>query len=109
MRMKHLLLECYCSCDTPNENDPCYMIDSSIGIHCLQCKKFSYTKCPHEIAYSNEDGVIENVDDFIGFGGEMDVDDKEERQKWITEWSNICRTKINVVYDEYMNKRNQVE
>ena len=49
------------------------------------------------------------MDDFIGFGGEMDVDDKEQRQKWITEWGNICRAKISDAYDEYMNKRNQVE
>ena len=109
MKMKHLLLEGYCSCDIPNQNNPCYMTSKGIGIHCLECEKFSYTKCPHEIAYSNEDGVIENVDDFIGFGGEMDVDDKEQRQKWITEWGNICRAKISDAYDEYMNKRNQVE
>jgi len=108
MKMKHLLLECYCSCDTPNKNNPCYTNSKNIGIHCLQCKNFSYTKCPYEIAYSNKEGLVENVDDFIGFGGEMDVDNNEERQKLITEWSNICRAKISDAYDEYMNKRNQV-
>ena len=25
MKMKHLLLEGYCSCDIPNQNNPCYM------------------------------------------------------------------------------------
>lgn len=37
MKMKHLLLEGYCSCDIPNQNNPCYMTSKGIGIHCLDC------------------------------------------------------------------------
>lgn len=107
MEMKHLILECFCDSDKTKVNRPCNSYDSNMGVHCLQCEKASYTKCPNELAYSNEDGIVWNIADFIGFGGEMDSENSLERQKLIATWQKICTSKIKEAYDEYMAIRNQ--
>jgi hypothetical protein len=71
----------------------------------------SYTYCPNEIAYAGETGVVESLDDFIGFGGEMEPDSNEtlERNILITKWKDICIKKISEAYDEYMTFKKSLE
>lgn len=105
MRMKHILVEGYCDKDNPSNINPCNENNKELGIHCLSCKNFSYTICPNEIAYANEDGVVENLEDFVGFGLEMDVNDEKEHNQMISKWHSICKTKIAEAYNEYMEIR----
>lgn len=102
MEMKHLILELYCDGGKKKVNRSCNSYENSMGIHCLQCEKMSYAKCPNEIAYSNEEGIILSMDDQVGFGGEMDSDDPVERKKLISTWEKICKLKIKEAYDEFM-------
>lgn len=103
MRMKHLLIEGYCDETKAKKNNVCQNT-FNIGIHCLQCSHFSYSKCPNEIAVSNNKGVIEGQEDFIGFGGDMEPEDLDKRADYISIWQNICRKKINEAYDEYISR-----
>lgn len=108
MKMKHILLECFCDCEDKNEKLPCYERNGQLGIYCFQCgcKYLSYTKCPNEIAYANEEGVVENELDSVGFGGDMDGNDDNETKVLIDKWHEICRKKIDEAYEEYMNYKN---
>lgn len=42
--MKHLLIEGYCDGKKGQKNDFCQNT-LKIGIHCLECSHFSYSKC----------------------------------------------------------------
>ncbi len=102
MKMQHLLIEGYCDGKKGEDAYPCKGT-LTLGIHCLKCPQFSYAECPNEIALSGKDGVIEKQEDFIGFGGEMEPEDIERRDKYIAIWNDICRKKMNEAYNEYMN------
>lgn len=103
MKMKHLLIEGYCDGKEIKKMHPCKNT-LELGIHCLNCPQFSYTYCPNEIAVSNEWGIVEKQEDFIGFGAEMESDSSENRQNYISMWRKICREKISEAYMEYMDK-----
>ncbi len=108
--MKHLLLEVYCDCEDNDKPPYCLYGIGFQGIHCFdnKCKFLSYTYCPNEIAYSNEIGLIENEENFIGFGGEMDssyCDNSKytkHRKLLINQWKCICNKKISEAYNEFM-------
>lgn len=102
MKMQHLLIEGYCD-GKEGEEYPCKNI-LKMGIHCLECSKFSFTTCPNEIAISNGSGLIETQKDYIGFGGDMEPEDLQKREYCLSIWKEICRQKINEAYDEYMRK-----
>lgn len=100
MRMKHIMLEGYCSVDVPNKNYACNVHEKKMGIYCLECDLFSYTICPNEIALSNEYGIIESLDDFVSI--DLDEEDDKKRCEKVSLWRNICKAKIAEAYDEYM-------
>lgn len=100
MRMKHIMIEGYCSLDVPNEKYACNEHEKKMGIYCLDCDLFSYTICPNEIALSNEDGIIESLEDFVSI--DLDEDDEEKRLEKLSVWKNICKEKIAEAYNEYM-------
>lgn len=101
MKMQHLLIEGYCD-GKPGEGDyPCGNT-FNLGIKCFRCTQFSYSDCPNEIAISNDKGLVECQEDYIGFGGDMEPENKEKRNKFISTWKNICRKKINEAYEEYI-------
>ena len=102
MKMQHLLIEGYCDGKDGEGSYPCEGT-LTLGLHCLGCTQFSYSKCPNEIAVSNNDGLVKSQEDFIGFGGEMEPKDIEKRDEYISIWKNICRKKINESYDEYIS------
>lgn len=99
--MKHLLIEAYCD-GNEREDVPCKG-GLNIGIHCLLCPRFSYAECSNELAICGSHGEI-GQNDFIGFGGDMEPDNMENRKECIDRWKEICRKKIDEAYDEYMNK-----
>lgn len=100
MRMKHIMVEGYCSKDVPGDKYPCKSHGKKIGVYCLECTLFSYTKCPLEIAHSNEDSIIECMEDFVSLNIE-DID-VTIRNKKISKWNQICKTKIAEAYNEYL-------
>ncbi|MHC1683049.1 MAG: hypothetical protein AB6733_08890 [Clostridiaceae bacterium] len=109
MKMKHLLLEVYCDCNTNNEeNNPKYCANGVgwPGSHCFEnsCKFLSYTNCSNEIAYAGDIGVVEKLDHFIGFGGDMTPEpyDKDQEKDLKDKWKEICVRKISEAYEEYM-------
>lgn len=118
MKMKHIILEIYCDCEAIEKEElPCYSIykDNELGKHCFEsrCKFLSYVDSPNELAYSGDNGIVKEINDFIGFGGEMDTnvensDYEEIRQKLLTKWGKICRNKISQAYDEYMNEKEEI-
>ena len=100
MKMQHLLIEGYCDGVAGDENS------FILGIYCFKCSRFSFCECPNEIALSGEKGLIEDDEDCIGFGGDMEPDALQNRNKYISIWRNICRRKIKEAYDEYMGIKN---
>ena len=54
--------------------------------------KFSYTFCPNEIAVSDSEGIVE---EWIGFGGEMEPDEQEKKMNTLLLLHGI----------KYVNKR----
>lgn len=47
--------------------------------------------------------MIEHDEDCIGFGGNMEPDTLQDRDKRISLWRSICRRKIREAYDEYIS------
>ncbi|MDE7267293.1 MAG: hypothetical protein K2N89_07505 [Lachnospiraceae bacterium] len=104
MRMKHLLIEGYCDERKTNTECPCKGT-LEWGVHCIGCSDFCYTYCPHEIALSDENGVVER---WIGFGGDMDPNNWDIREKYTAIWNKICKKKIREAHDEFMKRKQKV-
>lgn len=73
----------------------------------------SYTYCPNEIAYSGNTGLIQGVDDYISFGGEMDAKIDSDgyefnRNQLLIKWEDICKSKISEAYDEYLKFKDSI-
>ena len=102
MKMQHLLVEGYCDGAIGDEIHPCENT-FKLGIYCFKCSQFSFCECPNEIAISGEKGLIEHDEDCIGFGGNMEPDTLQDRDKRISLWRSICRRKIREAYDEYIS------
>lgn len=107
MSYKHILIETYCLNNCNEEVDFCKDGINSIGMHCFHnnCKFLGTTFCPSEIAITNESGIVESLEDFIGFGGDMEINNEQDlkREVLLEKWYSICRSKINEAYEEYMN------
>ena len=104
MRMKHLLIEGFCNGRKTDTGCPCKG-KLEWGVHCIKCSKFSYTYCPDEIALSDANGVVER---WICFGGDMEPDDWNKREKYIAIWNRICKKNIKEAYDEFMKRKQKV-
>lgn len=115
MGIKHLLLEVYCDCEvSKGQTKPTYCLNglNNPGSHCFEneCKFLSYTNAQNEIAYVGINGLVDQFDDCVGFGGEMEpeLNDAELRKRLVSKWKNICKNKIDEAYDEYMNIKNTI-
>ena len=98
MIMKHLIIEGFC--EGSENGDKCSCNGTlKWGIHYFECPMFSYTYCPNEIALSNADGIVE---DCIGFGGDMEPSESENREQYIAMWNKLCKEKITEAYDEFI-------
>lgn len=49
--------------------------------------------------------MIEQWQDFIGFGGEMEPEQYDQRENDIKLWKEICREKIEEAYNVYMERK----
>ncbi|WP_342549358.1 hypothetical protein NST69_11495 [Paenibacillus sp. FSL P2-0089] len=75
------------------------------GFHCLKnnCPYVGHAPASHEIAFSGDNGEVEN-EDWIGFGGDMEpeiyseIKDVELKELW----KEVCKEKIQEAYAEYM-------
>lgn len=102
MKMKHFIIEGYCDGKESKKDLPCKNT-LNMGVHCLQCLNFSYVKCPNESALTGNEGMVEQKEDFIGFGGDMEPELLKRRDDYISVWRDICREKISEAYEEYIN------
>lgn len=114
MIMRHLLLEVYCDyTDSKSKNSCCLKGDGTISTECFKekCKHLSFTKTENELAYAGESELVENNDEYIGFGGDMEPenDNYEKRDMLLTKWKEICKKKLDEAYNEYMAYKKQVE
>lgn len=100
MKMKHLIIEGFCDGIENREIYPCNG-KLKFGIHCFKCEKFSYTYCPNEIAISDADGIVE---DYIGFGGDMEPSETKRKREYVAIWNKICKEKVNETYDEFIKQ-----
>ena len=105
MKMKHFIIEGFCDGEKKVNNLPCNNT-FKMGTHCFKCLKFSYAEAPNEIAISNDDGIVESLEDFMGYGGDMEPSDELSRGICLKTWAEICRRKIQEAYCEYMKKGN---
>ena len=109
MQMEHILLEVYLE-DSFDLEDT---LLSSNRLKELVEKNIKFTIAENEIAFVGKNGIVKEVDDSIGFGGDMDVEStidnySEIHDKLLQEWEDICRKKIDEAYDEYMKKKNEI-
>ncbi|MBE5932440.1 MAG: hypothetical protein E7263_03340 [Lachnospiraceae bacterium] len=104
MKIEHFLLEGLCDGEENEKKIPCHGT-LTMGYHCLMCPKFSYTFCPNEIVLTNKEGVVVES---IGFGGDMEPSEIENRKEYVMLWKEICKEKINEAYEEYMRRKNEL-
>lgn len=112
MIMQHLMLEVYCDhIDLKKRTSCLYENGKTIGSHCFdrKCQHLSFTKTENEIAYVGESGVVEESDEWIGFGGDMEPVDDEKRKMLMAKWKEICKKKMDEAYKEYMTYKNNIE
>lgn len=101
MRLKHFIVEGYCDKSSHGGPYPCSET-GTFGMHCFTCAKFSYCEANNELAYSNAYGVVETLEDWVGFGGDMDPEDMTRQEECIALWQKICRRKIQEAHQEYI-------
>ena len=97
MKMSHILIEGYCNEDYKDTAN----CRGKMGVDCFECKCFSFTECPNEIAITNDESMAE---EFIGFGGDMEST-AEDRNENIKKWKSICKSKIHEAYSDYMKEK----
>ena len=91
--MKHIMIEGFCEYDKPPKKYACSENKGKMGFYCLECSKFSWTDAPYELAYTNKDGVVEEIDDMIA------LSDEYSHKSDI--WRDICRKKIKEAWEEF--------
>lgn len=107
-----VILEVYCSFDKEDSTHAipafCKYDVKKPGFHCLEnnCKHVGFTYAPNEIAYSDHEGEVPTSDHWLGFGGDMEPEQADEKklQELKRLWEEICVKKINEAYEEYMTR-----
>lgn len=100
LKLKHYIIEGFCD-EKADKNLACggtFQMRS----YCFSCPQFSFVQSENEIAISDDDGVVASLEDWIGFGGDMEP--MQNETAWIAEWQKICRAKVAEAYQEYMQK-----
>lgn len=106
--MEHLLIEVYLEDDVDLNQD----LEQGSKLEALLDGSRGYTITEHEIVYAGKNGFVHEIEDSIGFGGEMDIEGNDEetiekRTALINLWNDICRKKIDEAYEEYMKKKEE--
>ncbi len=100
MRIKHYIIEGFCD-EEPAPSLACHGT-FRMRSYCFFCPEFSYAQSENELAVSDDEGVIAELSDWVGFGGDMCPEKNEE--KWVGVWQKICKQKIQEAYQEYMHE-----
>lgn len=108
MKNKKILFETYC--DYKKEYKlPIFCVQGAhkVGKHCFKndCKFFSYSKLPNEMAYISSNSSVKSEKHSCGFGGDMypkEFSDQIENIL-IKKWEEICIKKIKEACEEYLN------
>lgn len=106
MKMEHLLIEVYLEDDVDLNQD----LEQGAKLKSLLESSRGYTITEHELVYAGKNGFVHEIEESIGFGGEMDIEGNseeaiEKRAELINLWNTICREKIDEAYEEYMKKK----
>lgn len=101
--MKHVLLEVFYE----NGMDLVKIFKESESFDDFKGSGIGFTYADYELCFAGEYGIVQTLDDFVGFGGELDIDpDAKEYQKHNEKlkksWEEISRKKIKEAYEEYM-------
>lgn len=109
-RMKHVLLEVYYEDGLDIEK----MLTEGATFDEYKEKDIKFTYADYELCFAGEAGIVQSLEDFIGFGGEMDIDPDINKinyqvhsDRLKTEWEKISRKKIEEAYMDYMLFKNK--
>lgn len=103
-RIKHVLLEIFYE----DGMDLVKIFKENESFADFEGSGISFTYADYELCYAGEHGIVHTLDDFVGFGGEMDIasdtveyiNHNKELKK---EWEKISREKIKEAHEEYMS------
>ncbi|MBP1046607.1 hypothetical protein I6N96_09935 [Enterococcus sp. BWM-S5] len=109
MEMVHVLFEIYYEDGLDLEK----LFDDTTSFEELVASGISFTYAPYELAYAGSKGIVYNIEDLAGFGGDMEIDPEEEnyeakRGKLIEKWQEIAVKKIDEAMKEYMAVKDSV-
>ncbi|MGC6767118.1 hypothetical protein [Enterococcus sp. LJL51] len=109
MKIEHVFLELFTNDDIDVEE----LVASHKLIDELHEGTVKYAIAEHELSYAGKNGIVWDIEDSIGFGGDMDAEssltDYEEMNKiLINEWHKISQKKIDEAYEEYMQVKRQI-
>lgn len=104
-RIKHVLLEVFYE----EGMDLVKIFKESESFDDFKDSGIGFTYADYELCFAGEYGIVHTLDDFVGFGGEMDIDSDINKTDYQThsdrlknEWEEISRKKIKEAYEEYM-------
>lgn len=102
-RVKHILLEVYY--EDGLDLEAIFTEDSTFEE--LMNSKVGFTYADNELCYAGEHGIVHKLEDFVGFGGDMDIDPSlsdyhEHNEQLKKEWEKIAKRKVQEGYEEYM-------
>jgi hypothetical protein len=102
-RIKHVLLEVFYE----EGMDLVKIFKESESFDDFKGSGIGFTYADYELCFAGEHGIVQTLDDFVGFGGELDIDPEWEdyqkhNEKLKKAWGEISRKKIKEAYEEYM-------
>lgn len=100
IKSKYLIMEGFCN-ERKGRNFPCSNT-FQMKAYCFHCPEFSYARSENELALSGADGTVERIEDWIGYGGDMEPDNLESYEEWAEIWTDICKRKIQEAKAEYI-------
>lgn len=102
-RIKHVLLEVFYE----EGMDLVKIFRESESFDDFNGTGIGFTYADYELCYAGEHGIVHTLEDFVGFGGEMDInpdtnDYQSHNDQLKKEWEIISRRKIEEAHSEYM-------
>ncbi|WP_321386343.1 hypothetical protein [uncultured Enterococcus sp.] len=102
-RIKHVLLEVFYEDGLDIEK----LFREGATFDDFKEKDISFTYADYELCYAGKTGIVQTLDDFVGFGGDMDIDPSlsdyhEHNAQLKKEWEKIAKRKVQEGYEEYM-------
>ncbi|MBP1046602.1 hypothetical protein I6N96_09910 [Enterococcus sp. BWM-S5] len=110
LRMKHVLLEVYFDDERVKLEE---VLTHTSNLEELMYKEVKFTYADNELAYAGQKGIVYNIEDMAGFGGDMEIEPEEENyeakmEKLIEAWQEIAVRKIDEAVNEYMAVKDSI-